>query len=79
MRPLKFRVLAKWIPGYGGGGKIAVAEQKYWMELVGMKGGPVRAPCIEMTAEAKVEMKADLAATGLLDKAAAGRKAKRAA
>ena len=78
LNPLR-RVLAKWIPGYGGGGKIAVAEQKYWMELVGMKGGPVRAPCIEMTAEAKVEMKADLAATGLLDKAAAGRKAKRAA
>ena len=52
--------------------KMAIAEQKYWMELCGMVGGPVRAPCAEMTEEAKKAMKADLEATGLVAKAKAG-------
>jgi len=38
-----------------------------------MTGGPVRAPCTELTAEQKAQMRADLEATGLLDKAQAGR------
>ncbi len=75
LNPLR-AVLAKWIPGYGSAGaRFAIAEQKYWMELLGMKGGPVRAPCIEMTAEARKEFAADLEATGLLAKAGAGAKA----
>ena len=79
LNPLRV-VLAKWIPGYGNAGaRLAVAEQKYWMELVGMVGGPVRAPCSEMTAEAKAEMRADLEATGLLAKVAAGKKSERRA
>jgi 4-hydroxy-tetrahydrodipicolinate synthase len=72
LNPLR-TVLSKWIPGYGGaGGRVPAAEQKYWMELIGMKGGPVRAPCGELSAETKARMRADLAATGLLDKAKAG-------
>jgi dihydrodipicolinate synthase/N-acetylneuraminate lyase len=51
---------------------MAIAEQKYWMELIGMVGGPVRAPCGEMTEENKKLMKADLEATGLIAKAQAG-------
>jgi 4-hydroxy-tetrahydrodipicolinate synthase len=78
LNPLR-TVLAKWIPGYGSGNRFAIAEQKYWMELIGMAGGPVRAPCSEMTAEAKQQMRADLEATGLLAKAAAGNKAERRA
>jgi 4-hydroxy-tetrahydrodipicolinate synthase len=78
LNPLR-AVLAKWIPGYGSGARFAIAEQKYWMELIGMTGGPVRAPCTEMTAEAKAEMRADLEATGLLAKAAAGNKSARRA
>ena len=66
-------VLSKWIPGYGAaGGRTPAHEQKYWMELIGMKGGPVRAPQTEMTAEQKQQMEAELKATGLLDKAKAG-------
>jgi 4-hydroxy-tetrahydrodipicolinate synthase len=75
LNPLR-AVLAKWIPGYGSAGaRFAIAEQKYWMELIGMKGGPVRAPCTEMTAEARKEMAGDLEAAGLLAKARAAAKA----
>ncbi len=73
LNPLR-TVLSKWIPGYGGaGGRVPAAEQKYWMELLGMKGGPVRAPCTELTTDQKAQMRADLEATGLLDKARLGR------
>jgi 4-hydroxy-tetrahydrodipicolinate synthase len=73
LNPLRV-VLSKWIPGYGGaGGRTPSAEQKYWMELIGMKGGPVRVPCAELTAEKKEQLRADLEATGLVEKAKAGR------
>jgi hypothetical protein len=41
------------------------------MECIGMVGGPVRTPCAPMTEEAKREMRADLEATGLVEKARA--------
>jgi len=78
LNPLR-SVLAKWIPGYGTGGRMAIAEQKFWMELIGMAGGPVRVPCAEMTREAKEQMRADLEATGLPAKARAAGQQKRAA
>ena len=78
LNPLR-SVLAKWIPGYGSAGRMAIAEQKYWMECLGMVGGPVRTPCAEMTEQAKADMRADLEATGLLAKARAGAQQKRAA
>jgi len=73
LNPLR-TVLSRWIPGYGSaGGRTPAAEQKYWMELLGMKGGPVRAPCMGLSAEQKQQMRADLEATGILEKAKAGR------
>jgi 4-hydroxy-tetrahydrodipicolinate synthase len=79
LNPLR-TVLSKWIPGYGGaGGRVPVAEQKHWMHLLGMQGGPVRAPCTELTAEQKKQMQDDLEATGLLEKARAGKAAKKKA
>ena len=71
LNPLR-TVLSKWIPGYGRAGRTPAAEQKYWIELLGMKGGPVRSPCTEISAEAKRELRADLEATGILEKARAG-------
>lgn len=71
IQPLR-SVLARWIPGYGGSARMAIAEQKYWMELVGLVGGPVRAPCLEMTTENKKAMKEDLETTGLLAKVGTG-------
>jgi hypothetical protein len=47
--------------------------------LIGMTGGPVRAPCAEMTRDAKEQMRADLEATGLPAKARAAGLLKRAA
>jgi len=79
LNPLR-AVLEKWIPGYGNAGaRMAIAEQKYWMELVGMVGGPVRPPCSEMTEESKRQMRADLEATGLLARVAKGGAQRRAA
>ncbi len=78
LNPLR-SVLAKWIPGYGGGGRLAIAEQKFWMECIGMAGGPVRVPCAGMTEDMKQQMRADLEATGLPAKARAAGLLKRAA
>ncbi|MEK7230490.1 MAG: hypothetical protein AAB115_00560, partial [Pseudomonadota bacterium] len=65
-------VHAKWITGYGKPtGRTPSAEMKYWMELIGMPGGPVRAPCTELSEEKKQELRADLEATGILAKAKA--------
>ncbi len=62
----------KWITGYGRpSGHVPSAEMKYWMELIGMVGGPSRVPCPEMTKEAKQQLRPDLEATGLPAKAAA--------
>jgi 4-hydroxy-tetrahydrodipicolinate synthase len=71
LNPLR-AVHAKWITGYGKPtGRTPSAEMKYWMEQIGMPGGPVRSPCTELTDEKKNELRADLEATGILDKAKA--------
>ena len=57
LNPLR-TALSRWIPGYGGaGGRTPAHEQKYWMELIGMKGGTVRAPQTELPAEARAQMR----------------------
>lgn len=70
LNPLR-SVLAKWIPGYGSGSRMAMAEQKWWMECLGMVGGPVRVPCASLSEQQKQELRADLEATGILAKARA--------
>jgi len=63
------KVHATWITGYGRAvGRMPVHEQKVWMELLGMVGGPVRTPCAPMTAEGREALRADLEASGLLAK-----------
>ena len=67
---------AKWISGYGrAAGRLPVHEQKVWMELLGMAGGPVRAPSTPMSDEARGRLEADLEATGILAKARAAQAA----
>ncbi len=69
--PLR-EVHGRWIAGYGRPhGRMPVHEQKVWMELIGMVGGPVRAPCSPMTDQAREQLRRDLEATGLLAKVAA--------
>jgi 4-hydroxy-tetrahydrodipicolinate synthase len=68
-------VHAKWVGGYGKPtGRTPSAEQKYWMELIGMPGGPVRAPCSELSEEKRSELRADLEATGILSKVKTGKR-----
>ncbi|MFT5180837.1 MAG: 4-hydroxy-tetrahydrodipicolinate synthase [Alphaproteobacteria bacterium] len=62
-------VHGKWIMGYWLAGRMPLAEMKYWQELIGMNGGPVRPPVTAMGEDAKAEMRADLSATGLIDRA----------
>jgi 4-hydroxy-tetrahydrodipicolinate synthase len=58
---------AKWVNGYGRPtGRMPVHEQKVWMELLGMIGGPVRAPSTPMDERARAQLRADLDATGIL-------------
>jgi 4-hydroxy-tetrahydrodipicolinate synthase len=45
-----------------------IATIKYWMELMGMHGGPVRPPLKQLSAEAKEQFRARLEATGWLEK-----------
>jgi 4-hydroxy-tetrahydrodipicolinate synthase len=69
-------VQAKWCNGYGRpSGRIPQHEQKVWMELLGMIGGPVRAPSTPMSEEAKRALHDDLAATGILAKVPTARRA----
>lgn len=62
-------VLSHWVNGYGRpNGRLPSHEQKVWMELLGMKGGNVRAPSTPMSAEMKKQLESELAATGILDR-----------
>jgi 4-hydroxy-tetrahydrodipicolinate synthase len=66
---------AKWIMGYWRAGRMPLAEMKAWQELIGMNGGPVRPPVLPIIDAARNELAADLAATGLIDRAHGGRMA----
>lgn len=49
-------------------GRMPVHEQKVWMELIGMVGGPVRSLCSPMPEKVSAKLRADLEATGLIAK-----------
>lgn len=70
LQPLR-ELHGKWINSYWARGRLPLAEMKYWQQLIGMNGGPVRPPIVEMTEAAKADMRGDLEAAGLLGKAAA--------
>ena len=48
------------------GGALPVQMAKYWGELMGMSGGNVRAPLLQMEEEEKLELKRDLESLGLV-------------
>ena len=75
LTPLR-EIHAKWVGGYGKPhGRMPSAEMKYWMECIGMPGGPVRSPCLELPDDKKAEMYAELKATGILDRVKTAKKA----
>jgi 4-hydroxy-tetrahydrodipicolinate synthase len=45
---------------------LPIAAIKAWSEMLGMAGGPVRTPLLEMGSEERRAMRADIEATGLL-------------
>jgi 4-hydroxy-tetrahydrodipicolinate synthase len=59
-------VAAKWLHGKARRAD-SLASIKAWAGLVGMSGGPVRAPLISHTPAEQADLAADLAAVGLLD------------
>jgi dihydrodipicolinate synthase/N-acetylneuraminate lyase len=50
---------------------IPIAYLKAWTEMMGLAAGPVRAPLLQITAEEKAALRADLESCGLLPTKAA--------
>ncbi len=66
MNPIR-RVSEKWIWGPWSRGAFPIPALKAWMDLMGMAGGPSRAPMIPLTAGEKKELESDLRSVGLID------------
>lgn len=66
IRPIK-AVSRKWWARVAGrtGGALPVQMVKFWGELMGMAGGPVRAPLLPLTPAERDEMRVDLDQLGL--------------
>jgi len=71
LQPLR-ELHAKWIMGYWHRGRMPLSEMKAWQEIIGMHGGPVRPPVLAITEAARAELAADLARTGIVERARAG-------
>jgi dihydrodipicolinate synthase/N-acetylneuraminate lyase len=56
---------------------IPIAELKAWSEVLGLAGGPVRAPLLELTAAQREELRCDLERVGLTGQARGKRAAAR--
>jgi 4-hydroxy-tetrahydrodipicolinate synthase len=67
IRPIK-AVSRKWWSRLVArtGGALPVQMAKFWGELMGMAGGPVRPPLLAMTPADREEMRADLTRLGLI-------------
>ena len=63
---------AKWILDPWRKGNMPLSAMKTWMESIGMAGGPVRPPVVELSDPKKESLRADLERVGLLQKAKAG-------
>ncbi len=48
---------------------MPMAYLKAWCEMLGMAGGPVRPPLLQITAAERAELRADLERVGLLREA----------
>lgn len=57
---------------------IAIAYLKAWSEMMGLAGGPVRPPLLQITDKERQAMRADLERVGLLARVSAERKARAA-
>jgi 4-hydroxy-tetrahydrodipicolinate synthase len=62
--PLR-RVARKWIWKPWASGSLPIARLKYWQRLMGLAGGFVRPPLLEMTEAEKHELRNELEAAGL--------------
>jgi 4-hydroxy-tetrahydrodipicolinate synthase len=57
-----------WIMGdYQNTGILPIAAIKAWSEVLGMAGGPVRTPLLQMPMQRRAAMVADMEASGLLE------------
>ncbi|MFM0619740.1 dihydrodipicolinate synthase family protein [Paraburkholderia nemoris] len=65
--PLR-KVQHKWIMGdYHETGILPIAAIKAWSEMLGMAGGPVRTPLLQMNEERRTAMRAEIESSDLLD------------
>ena len=66
MNPIR-RVADKWLWEPWARGAFPIAALKDWMDLMGMHGGPSRAPMIPLSTDEKAELTSDLKSVGLID------------
>lgn len=66
MAPIR-AIAEKWIWGPWGRGAFPIPALKTWMELMGMSGGPSRAPMVPLTGDERQELRGDLRRVGLID------------
>jgi len=60
------RVQHEWVMGdYHNTGILPIAAIKAWSEFLGMAGGPVRTPLLQMSPQRRAAMKSDINKTGL--------------
>ena len=59
------RVARKWIRQPWAAGNLPMARLKYWQKLMGLTGGYVRAPLLEMSDVEKSELRRELELAGL--------------
>ncbi|NDJ15514.1 MAG: hypothetical protein EBY17_30795, partial [Acidobacteriia bacterium] len=71
MQPLR-DIAFKWLRSRWVNEKlIPITYMKAWSELLGMAGGPVRTPLINITDQERATLKAEIEKTGLLARVAA--------
>ena len=58
-------VARKWIWKPWGAGNLPMAALKHWQKLMGLAGGYVRSPLLEMSEDDKTALEADLIAAGM--------------
>lgn len=62
------KVQHQWVMGdYQKTNILPIAAIKAWSEVLGMAGGPVRTPLLQMPSERRAAMRKDIESTGLLD------------
>ncbi len=68
LEPLRERWNDMYRVLWGKAAMHPIPTTKYWMDLIGMRGGPVRPPMTPVSEEAKAQLRADLLKSGWMER-----------